>query len=182
VSYFLQSSRLGFRSWTSGDLALAFSLWGDPAVTAWLNRPLTAEEVRARLEREIRMQEEFGLQYWPVFLLATGDFAGCAGLRLKTEGLLELGYYLKPAVWGGGLATEAAAAVAGYAFGTLHVETLFAGHHPANGASQRILEKLGFERSGEEFYEPSNVIEPTYLLQRARWAQNNHQSSASAQP
>jgi [ribosomal protein S5]-alanine N-acetyltransferase len=181
VSYFLQSNRLGFRRWTSKDLPLAFSLWGDPAVTAWLSRPLSSEEIQARLELEIRLRDQFGFQYWPVFLLATGQHAGCAGLRPKAGGLLELGYYLKPAFWGSGLATEAAAAVAGYAFGVLRAENLFAGHHPANHASQRILEKLGFERSGEEFYEPSGVIEPTYLLHRARWAQNNHQSSAPAQ-
>lgn len=180
MSYFLQSNRLGFRAWTRDDLPAAVSLWGDPAVTAWLSKPLSPEEIQARLEREIRMNEDFGVQYWPVFLLATGEHAGCAGLRPKTDGLLELGYYLKPAFWGGGLATEAAAAVAEYAFGALHAETLFAGHHPANLASQRILEKLGFERAGEEFYEPSGVIEPTYLLHRPRWAQNNHQSSAPA--
>jgi RimJ/RimL family protein N-acetyltransferase len=109
-----------------------------------------------------------GIQYWPIFLLATGDHVGCAGLRPKEPQVLELGYYLKPAFWGTGLATEAGAALIAYAFTTLDAETLFAGHHPANRASQKVLEKLGFTRAGEEFYKPSGVIEPTYLLQRSR--------------
>jgi [ribosomal protein S5]-alanine N-acetyltransferase len=180
VSYFLQSKRLGFRAWSLEDLPLALALWGDPAVTSWLAGPLSAADIQARLEQEIRQQREFGVQYWPVFLLATNEHAGCAGLRPKSENLLELGYYLKPQFWGSGLATEAAAAVAGYAFTTLGAGCLFAGHHPANRGSQRVLEKLGFERSGEEFYEPSGMIEPTYLLHRAQWPQNNHQSSAPA--
>lgn len=182
MAYFLQSRRLGFRSWTTGDLPLALGLWGDPAVSAWLSRPLSPGEIQARLEHEIRQRDEVGVQYWPIFLLASGEHVGCAGLRPKAEGLLELGYYLKPAFWGSGLATEAAVAVAGYAFAALSAQTLFAGHHPANHASQRVLEKLGFERAGEEFYEPSGVIEPTYLLHRARWSQDNHQSSTQAEP
>jgi ribosomal-protein-alanine N-acetyltransferase len=170
---------LGFRTWTLDDLPLALALWGDPAVTAWLSGPLSEASIRSRLEREIRQQTELGMQYWPVFLLATHEHIGCAGLRPKAEGLLELGYYLKPAFWGSGLATEAARAVAEYAFTRLGAEALFAGHHPANTASRGVLTKLGFERTGEEFYEPSGMIEPTYLLQRSRWPQNNHQSSES---
>ncbi len=179
MNYFLRSARLGFRPWTLGDLPLALGLWGDPAVSAWLSGPLSAAAIRARLDREIQQHEEFGIQYWPVFLLATGEHVGCAGLRPKGQNLLELGYYLKPTFWGAGFATEAAATVAEYAFGSLHVETLFAGHHPANRASRRVLEKLGFERTGEEFYEPSGVVEPTYLLHESRWRANRgeHQST-----
>ncbi|HEX4284779.1 MAG TPA: GNAT family N-acetyltransferase [Terracidiphilus sp.] len=168
MDYFLRSSRLGFRPWHIDDLPLAHGLWGDPAVTAWLSGPLSAEAIQKRLEHEIRQRDEVGIQYWPIFLLATGDHVGCAGLRPKEPQVLELGYYLKPAFWGTGLATEAGAALIAYAFTTLDAETLFAGHHPANRASQKVLEKLGFTRAGEEFYKPSGVIEPTYLLQRSR--------------
>jgi len=179
MEYFLKSSRLGFRRWTVDDLPLALALWGDPAVSVWMGGPLAPHMIQLRLEHEIGQWEEFGIQYWPIFVLVTGEHAGCAGLRPKAENRLELGYYLKSAFWGAGLATEAAAAVAEYAFGPLCVETLFAGHHPANRASQRVLEKLGFERAGEEFYEPSGVVEPTYLLQRSRWRarEAEHQST-----
>lgn len=183
MNYFLQSRRLGFRPWSIADLPLALALWGDPAVTAWLSGPLPEEAIRARLEREIRQGEQFGVQYWPIFLLQTDAFAGCAGLRPKAEDLLELGYYLVPALWGKGLATEAATAVARYAFTALGVEALFAGHHPGNLASQKVLGKLGFERSGEEFYEPSGVVEPTYRLNRSAWqgSEQGHQSTNSLQ-
>jgi len=181
MHYFLQSSRLGFRPWTFEDLPLALALWGDPAVTAWLSGPLSATAIQARLEHEIRQHEQFGLQYWPIFLLTGGEHVGCAGLRPKSADLLELGYYLKPRFWGSGLATEAAAAVAGYAFGTLATETLFAGHHPANAASSKVLARLGFERAGEEFYEPSGVVEPTYLLHRSQWRTAEHQSTKPLQ-
>lgn len=179
MAYFLKSPRLGFRSWALDDLPLALALWGDPAVSAWLSGPLSEAAIRARLEHEIRQGEEFGVQYWPIFLLATGEHVGCAGLRPKAEDLLELGYYLKPTFWGSGLATEVAATVAGYAFSSLGAETLFAGHHPGNLASQKVLDKLGFEHAGEEFYEPSGVIEPTYQLHKSGWRPRpgEHQST-----
>jgi ribosomal-protein-alanine N-acetyltransferase len=183
VNYFLQSRRLGFRPWTIADLPLALALWGDPAVTAWLSGPLPEEAIRARLEWEIRQGEQSGVQYWLVFLLETGQFAGCAGLRPKAGNLLELGYYLLPGLWGKGLATEAATAVAHYAFTVLGVEALFAGHHPQNHASQKVLGKLGFERTGEEFYEPSGVVEPVYRLRRSarQGSEEGHQSTNSLQ-
>ena len=181
MDYFLQSPRLGFRPWTPQDLPLALTLWGDPSVTAWLSGPLSATAIQARLEYEIRLREQVGIQYWPIFLLTSGEHVGCAGLRPKTADLLELGYYLKPQFWGSGLATEAAAAVADYAFATLSAQTLFAGHHPANTASSKVLAKLGFERAGEEFYEPSGVVEPIYLLHKSRWRSAEHQSTKPPQ-
>src|SRR5579872_6689940 len=106
MDYFLRSNRLGFRRWTVDDLPLALGLWGDPAVSAWLSSPMSPAEIRARLEREVRQGAELGVQYWPVFLLATEEHVGCAGLRPKAENLLELGYYLKPAFWRAGFRSE----------------------------------------------------------------------------
>lgn len=37
ADYFLRSARLGFRCWTERDLDLAESLWGDPAVTRFID-------------------------------------------------------------------------------------------------------------------------------------------------
>ena len=78
----------------------------------------------------------------------------------------ELGFHLLRSCWGRGLAVESARAVIGYGFGTLGADALFAGHHPANAASRRVLLKLGFEYAGEEFYAPSEVMEPVYLLRK----------------
>jgi ribosomal-protein-alanine N-acetyltransferase len=180
-NYFLKSSRLGFRCWTLDDLPLALDLWGDPAVSVWSGGPFTPDQIRARIEDEIRRLDELGFQFWPVFLLATDEFVGCAGLRPQKENVLEMGYHLRARFWGQGLATEAASAVIEYAFDRLPIEALFAGHHPSNTASRRVLEKLGFAFAGEEHYPPTGAIEPTYLLPRSSWRpqRHNHQSSHS---
>lgn len=157
-SYFLTTERLGFSGWAEDDLPLAMALWGDPKVTSLIGGPFSVEQVGDRLSREVASGNAFGVQYWPMFLLDTssdGDgFVGCAGLRpyRVEDRIYEIGFHLRPGYWGLGLAQEAARAVIGYAFGTLGVKGLFAGHHPSNEASRKLLEKLGFKFTHRELY------------------------------
>lgn len=165
-TFFITSERMGFGRWERDDLPLACALWGDARVTALIGGPFTEAHVAARLEKEIATQAEFGVQYWPTFLLDDGQHVGCAGLRpyRVDERVYELGFHLRPEHWGRGLAKEAARAVIKFAFENLGASALFAGHHPENGASRQLLEKLGFRRTGEEFYEPTGFKHPSYLL------------------
>jgi [ribosomal protein S5]-alanine N-acetyltransferase len=169
--YFLRTPRLGFSIWTHADVALAFGLWGDPEVTRLTGGPCTAQQVRERLEREIDCQEEHGVQYWPIFLIETGEHVGCCGLRphKPKEGVYELGFQLRAAVWGRGFATEAAEAVVARAFTTLGIPALYAGHHPDNYASRGVLRHLGFRYTHHEFYPPTGQIEPCYSLLRGKF-------------
>jgi len=82
------------------------------------------------------------------------------------EIIYELGVHLRPQYWGKGFATEALGRVIEYAFAELGASALFAGHHPSNVASGKSLLKLGFERTGEEFFEPTGLMHPSYLLKR----------------
>ena len=166
--YFLKTERLGFGYWASSDLALAQGLWGDPEVARFLGGPFTDGQIRQRLERHMAFLRDYNVQYWPIFLLETGDHVGCGGLQpyRMDEGIYELGFHLRRAYWGRGMAEEAARAVIRFAFESLGLETLFAGHHPENAASRRVLGKLGFQYAGEEVYPPSGVMEPTYFLRR----------------
>ncbi len=78
----------------------------------------------------------------------------------------ELGYHLRRQYWGMGLAEEAGRAVVNFAFENLRAKALFAGHHPENAASKRVLEKLGFRFTHEELYPPTGLMNPSYLLTR----------------
>lgn len=149
---------------------MAMELWGDAKVTAFIGGPFSAEIVQSRLTKEIGQMRECGLQYWPIFLLDGDRYVGCAGLRpyRLEERVYELGIHLLRRFWGQGLAKEAALAVIGYAFDVLHAEALFAGHHPANEASRRLLLKLGFVPTHEELYPPTGLMHPSYLKLRER--------------
>lgn len=164
--YFLTSERLGFRPWSDADVELAVELWGDPEVTRFLGGPFSREQARERLSREMATLRSHGVQCWPVFLLASGEHLGCCGLRpyAPDEKIYELGFHLKMAHWGRGYAREAARAVIGHAFEALGARGLFAGHHPANETSQRLLATLGFRYTHDEPYAPTGLSHPSYRL------------------
>jgi [ribosomal protein S5]-alanine N-acetyltransferase len=172
-SYFLSSERLGFRIWTVEDLPLALGLWGDPEVTRLIDARgrLSEEQVRERLEREIATRDSHGVQYWPMFLLATGEHIGCCGLRPydAAAGVYEIGVHVRAGHWGQGYAAEATRAVMAHAFGTLHVAGLFAGHNPGNDGSRHLLNKLGFRYTHNEYYPPTGLHHPSYLLTLAEY-------------
>ena len=167
-TFFLNSRRLGFRTWTANDLELAQGLWGDPQVTRFFDarERLTEEEVQERLMQEIAGQNDNGVQYWPVFLRSTGEHVGCCGLRpYRPPGnMYEIGFHICSRHWGSGYATEAALRVMDYAFGELAVGSLFAGHNPENTASRHLLQKLGFRYTHDEFYAPTGLQHPSYIM------------------
>jgi len=164
------SPRLAFRLWRADDVDLAMDLWGDPRVTALIDArgALDRGRVEARLRDEMELQARHGVQYWPAFLRDSGELAGCAGLRPRDPqaGVFELGFHLCARAWGRGLATEAGAAVVRFAFDQLHAAALFAGHHPNNAASRKVLLKLGFVHTHDELYPPTGLDHPSYRLER----------------
>jgi ribosomal-protein-alanine N-acetyltransferase len=170
-AYFLKTARLGFRAWTTEDLPFALALWGDAKVTRLIGGPFSEEQIRKRLACEINNMREYGVQYWPVFLLSGYVFAGCCGLRPHTpeECIYELGFHFCAEHWGKGYAMESARAAIAYAFDSLGARGLFAGHHPDNTASQRVVEKLGFRFTHEEVYAPTGRMHRCYLLGAAQF-------------
>jgi RimJ/RimL family protein N-acetyltransferase len=168
MGYFLRSKRIGFRTWQMEDLELAYGLWGDFEVTKLFDGrgSLSKEQVKIKLESEIATQSNFGIQYWPIFLIETGDHIGCAGLRPydKPNSIFEIGFHIRSIHWRKGYASEAANTVIDYAFESLGVKGLFAGHNPNNLGSKHLLTKLGFKYTHTEFYEPTGLEHPSYLL------------------
>ena len=168
TEYFLTSKRLGFRKWREEDIDLALKLWGDPEVTIFIDArgKLTHEEVSELLSKEIETHKTFGIQYWPIFLLNTHEHIGCCGLRPynPTKNIFEIGVHILPEHWRHGYALEASRCVIEYAFKVINCSALFAGHNPKNDASKKLLEKLNFDYIRDEFYAPTGINHPSYLL------------------
>lgn len=168
MNYFLNTARLGFSVWSEKDLSEALELWGNPKVTKFITADgrMSEEQVQQRLNKEIDTFNKLHIQYWPVYISETNQNIGCCGLRPYSpeNNILEIGVHLKEQYWGRGFAQEACLAVIKYAFENLKVNALFAGHNPKNTSSARLLKKLGFKYTHDEFYAPTGLYHPSYLM------------------
>jgi RimJ/RimL family protein N-acetyltransferase len=127
----------------------------DPEVSRYLNRPADESAVAAFFGQIVGHWDQHGYGPWALESLEPGlegCFLGFAGLAhvppfLSHAGTApELGWRLGHAVWGRGLATEAAIAARDDAFGRLTLPEFISIIHPENQRSQRVAIKLGMRR------------------------------------
>lgn len=171
--FFMSTARLGFSLWNEKDMPDALELWGNPEVTKFIvaDGKMSNEQVNQRLKNEIDTYKNANVQYWPIYIIETSQNIGCCGLRQydSENNILEMGIHLKPQYWERGFAQEACSAVIEYAFNSLKVKALFAGHNPKNTASARLLRKLGFTYKHDEFYSPTGLYHPSYLMTKENY-------------
>jgi ribosomal-protein-alanine N-acetyltransferase len=173
------STHLRFRQWTPHDVPLAYSLWGDPEVTRYFGGAMTEAAAKDRLQVELDRQQDFGIQYWPMFLRDTGKFAGCAGLRPWRDDLAvrEVGVHLARSAWGRRLGEEAVRAVLAFGFGTLGLRAITAGHGQAHTNSRALLQRLGFRYTHDELWSAAQIPCSFYELDRESLRTNDAQGA-----
>ena len=171
--YFLSTLRLAFRHWTEADLPLAVALWGDADVMGYMGGPVAADVAHQRLQLQMQHQLEHNYQYWPMFVRATGAFAGCAGLRPYRDdaAVLEAGVHLARACWSDRYGEEAARAVITFGFQMLGIAQVVVRHHPQNANSRALVQRLGFRYSHDEFWAMGGFAAATYFVSRDEWLQ-----------
>lgn len=148
----LTTDRLHLRRWRPSDAEEYRGLWTerDPRALRRIDadgRP-TVDDIRGWLA-ENPLAADAGLGLLPIELRATGEFLGYCGLVVggATFDEPEIAYELAKRAHGHGYATEAASAVVEAARRTGR-RRLWATVREWNASSFRVLEKLGFERSG----------------------------------
>lgn len=168
MSYFLLTERLGFRNWEDADLPLAIELWTNPEVMGHMGGPMSVGDAADRMRLQMEHQRALGFQYWPMFSLETGAFAGCSGLRPfhQRVDVIEIGVHLSRAFWSGRYGEEAARAVIRWAWENTKAEALVAGHGPHNEHSKALIGRLGFVYTHHEPWGPHRTMHPYYRLER----------------
>jgi RimJ/RimL family protein N-acetyltransferase len=158
----LETERLALRRFVDADAdaELLVELDSDPEVMRYIGPyRLTAAEYRERIRTAwLPHYARPGRGCCAAFEKATGQFAGWVFLRPSPEykfaaeagwaraSDLELGYRLRRAAWGRGLATEAAAALVRLALADPEVSCVVAAALVTNRASWRVMEKVGMAR------------------------------------
>ncbi len=140
----LETERLILRQWRAEDLEPFAAYYGDPETARYVGGVATRDQAWRRMASQIGHWVLLGYGYWAVEEKESGIFAGCVGLwRSPGWPELELGYWLVPAVWGKGYATEAGAAARDFAWRVVKAESLVSYIEPGNEPSKRVAERLG---------------------------------------
>ncbi|MGA7158909.1 MAG: GNAT family N-acetyltransferase [Acidobacteriaceae bacterium] len=168
----MPSARLTFRCWTGEDAALAEALWCDPEVTFYFGGAMTREQARARMDAEREREARLGMQYWPMFLRETGEFAGCAGLRPWSvdPAKIEVGVHVMRSMWGLRVGEESLRAVLAHGFRTLGLAEIVAGHGVGHDNSRKLLERVGFRYTHDILWGPQEIAVCMYAIGPARTA------------
>ena len=159
----LESARLRLRRFTAADLDLLVELDSDPEVMRWISYGVPTP--RERYEHEIlprwfaQYQATPLLGYWAAESRDDGAFVGWFHLRPDRidDGEQELGYRLRRAAWGLGLATEGSVALLDHGFRRVGTDRISARTLAGNHASQRVMQKCGL-RYERDFVYPEDVI------------------------
>ena len=133
--------------------------------------PLNEAEVAHWLREQVEaysLSQTFGR--WAICEKLAGQVIGYIGLTQDegrtAEREAELGFRLVRRSWGRGYATEAAQAVVVDAFGADKVDRLIGIVDPHNGASVRVLQKLGMSYARPISFEGYDYPDHLYVLDR----------------
>jgi ribosomal-protein-alanine N-acetyltransferase len=122
--------------------------WEPSVAQPWARRhsPAAYRAVRRRVLQRARL----GLTL-PFTVRLDGRLAGQVTLDNVVRGAMRsgnIGYWIDEAVAGRGVASLAVALVCDHAFGRAGLHRVQADIRPENGPSQRLVERLGFQREG----------------------------------
>ncbi len=146
----IETERLRLRALTADDHAAIVAAMNDWSVAQWLGSPPYpyGDAHASQWIDLVRRDHADG---------APGRFAvagrerdaliGCVSVEDRADGA-ELGYWLAPAHWGRGYATEASRALLAHAFGAMGCHRLIAHTDPENAGSNGVLRKCGFRPLG----------------------------------
>lgn len=172
MKIFAETERLILREILPSDIDGMFLLDSDPEVHKYLgNTPVTQRTQSLEVIEFVRKQYiENGIGRWAVIEKETSTFIGWSGLKLVTENVnnhinyYDLGYRFIRNYWGKGYATESAIAALNYGFKELKLNEIYACAQVENIASNKILEKLGFQKRNTFSY--FNSLDNWYELKK----------------
>jgi ribosomal-protein-alanine N-acetyltransferase len=165
-----ETERIIIRPYTPGDIDDFHAIVSDPITMKFYPAPFSREKSIAWIERSIASYANHGFGRWPVIERESGMMIGDCGIihsTLDGREVIDIGYIFSHHVHGKGYATEAAAAVRDYAFGTLNIPVIHANMACDHHASSHVAEKIGMTRAGE-FLNERNRNFPTFIYELRR--------------
>lgn len=147
----LTTSRLTLRWLDERDAAHQYRIFSDSEVMRFIGEPWTTmTQADEAIAQALTAYADGSNLVFGVALRDTGEIVGNVNLHrfFESNRRCEVGYALATAHQGQGYATEALAAVIDYGFRQFDLNRFEADINPANAASGRVLERLGFQIEG----------------------------------
>ena len=142
--FLFRSLRLGFRPFLPKDAAGFYQLNLDPDVIRYTGDfPFPSVEAAGKFIANYDAYRRWGFGRWAMIHLKTDEFIGFCGFKWNEEKQIDLGFRLMQRHWNQGLGTEAAKAAVDYGIRELGFTEIIGRANRSNGASIRILEKIG---------------------------------------
>lgn len=153
----LETDRLKLNSIGYDDMEFLCIQFSNDEVNRYLfdAEPISIDE-QAREIIEFYLEPEPRNQHrWILILKETGEKIGTCGFHRwnRETGEVEVGYDLQPAYFRKGYMTEALTEIIRFAKGKMSVKKIYAHIYPENIAFVKTAEKMGFVRTGEQYYE-----------------------------
>jgi RimJ/RimL family protein N-acetyltransferase len=184
--YELVTRRLRLVPWDLTHLDGLAAINADPLVMQFISGSAESRaQTRTQIERIQARWLRWGYSWWSFIEPDSGEIVGAGCIQnLRRGGTepdpacpLEIGWRLRRDRWHRGLATEAAIAMADFAFAHLLADALYAVCDPRNSASFAVMQRLGMRLRGiEQWYEqPLTTCEITaaeWVAQSARLSED----------
>ncbi len=167
----LTTARLRLEPFDDNHFEGLFRMNSEPEVMRYITgKPDTPEDTLAMIERIKARWSELGYSWWSFFELDSDEIIGAGCIQHLGRDIanpLEIGWRLRKDKWNLGYASEAAKAMAAFAFDRLNAPSLYAVCHQENLASAHVMKKLGMQYRGvERWYDMETAV---YAMDRADW-------------
>jgi len=141
----LATNRLILRELNENDAKDMYLLNADPEVIRYTgDDPFESVDAARIFLMNYSDYVRNGMGRWAVIEKENQRIIGWCGLKRHDDGMVDLGYRFLKSAWGKGYATESSLGCLIYGFQTLQLPQIIARVDPANIASVRVIEKLGF--------------------------------------
>lgn len=142
----LRDGELLLRPWTEDDVDALIAGCNDPEVAHWIPtipHPYTREDALAFIRGEVRPEHQ------ALAIELSGQVVGGIGIGLNShEYRATMGYWVAAEARGRGICTRALRLLTRHALEELELQRVDLVTDPDNLASQRVAEKVGFQREG----------------------------------
>ena len=148
----IETERLIIRPFIETDLPAFEELLRMPELPGWnMQLPRSAEFLKWHIDSAARMDIARGVVCMGLFEKSTGNLVGAAGAGEHDDlHEPEIFYSIAPDSRNNGYASEACAAVTEWALSTFDIPYIIGTVSTDNPASQRVLEKCGYEAINEQ--------------------------------